>query len=140
MKKRIKCAVCQHPEAEVGSASGDGRPEYRCTKCGHSWTNGLTSKQRKNRAAETAEPTEGQKSLARQVRDAQKEVESWTPERRANLQLEGHDPYAVVPDETVPAPKPPPRKAAKTPVIHDPAKRNFALRSLRTDMPGKGRP
>lgn len=44
-------------------------------------------------------------TLAEQVAAAQKVVASWTPEKRATVQLEGFDPYA----------KPPPRRAAKPP-------------------------
>lgn len=61
MKARRKCPQCRHPEAECGSAT-DGRPSYRCTKCSFLWTEGLTVKQRKVRAAGPALPDGGQKN------------------------------------------------------------------------------
>lgn len=33
------CPKCKHPEFFVGKA-GDGRPDFLCTSCGHSWTCG----------------------------------------------------------------------------------------------------
>lgn len=37
--KTNPCPSCRHPEFEVGVA-GDGRPDFLCTNCGHSWTYG----------------------------------------------------------------------------------------------------
>lgn len=42
MKMRNKaapCGRCKHPEFEVSSAT-DGRPRFKCTNCGDTWTCG----------------------------------------------------------------------------------------------------
>lgn len=43
--KQSPCPRCKHPEFEVMSAQfpgggGDGRPRFKCTACGDTWTSG----------------------------------------------------------------------------------------------------
>jgi transposase-like protein len=37
--KTNPCPRCKHPEFTKGKAF-DGRPDFQCTACGHSWTCG----------------------------------------------------------------------------------------------------
>lgn len=39
INRKHPCARCRHPEFLLGKA-GDGRPDFMCTNCDHSWTCG----------------------------------------------------------------------------------------------------